>query len=205
MTIERMFARAFAPVWRQIRLLCARGVIKLVNDGLKEQGVQLQLLSGEVKECERYQHYGFSSVPLSGAEAIGIAIGGDRNHMVVVADGDRRYRKQGLQPGELALYTHEGDTIIMRSGRLVEIDTQTLRVNAAALVEINTDQMTVNAATRCDLATPLVAAAGAIEAQLDISDSVAADAKSMAGMREVYNEHDHDETGSVTGVPNEQM
>ena len=204
--MEAMIARALTHISRRVRLLAARAVIRLVNDGLKEQGVQLQMLAGELGDAERYQHYGFSSHPHPGAEAIVLAIGGSRDHLVTIADGDRRYRIINQAPGEVAVHTDEGDTIILKRGKVIEITTDTLRINAAVAVEINTVTMQINADTACHIDAPLTDATGAVQAGLDITDRTGLTGGStMNALRTVYNGHDHDETGSVTDEPNQQM
>jgi phage baseplate assembly protein V len=203
--MERMIAKALAPLSRRLRLLASRAVIRLVSDGLREQAVQLQLLSGEVGDAERYQHYGFTSHPHPGAEAIVLSIGGSREHLVTIADGDRRYRVTALSQGEVAIYTDEGDTIRMRRGRIVEVNTQTMRINAETLCEINTATMQINASAQCAITTPVVAASAAVQAGGNITDLAGSGGTTMAGIRSTYNNHRHNETGSVTNVPNQQM
>jgi len=213
--------KVLSQISRRLRSLAARAVIRLVRDGLKEQGVQLQLLDAELGDAERYQHYGFTSHPHPGAEAIVLSLGGSRDHLVTIADGDRRYRFMNTAPGEVALYTDEGDNIHMQRGRIVEVNTQTMRINADTLVEINTATMQVNADTLCEINTatnqinaetacnidaPLTAATGAVQAGLDITDrTVLAGGGTINGLRSTYNGHHHNETGTVTAVPNQQM
>ncbi|MDP1681093.1 MAG: phage baseplate assembly protein V [Burkholderiales bacterium] len=193
------FSRLLGPMARRIRLLTARAVVTVINDALKMQGVQVKLLDGEVCDnVERFQNYGFTSHPLPGAEGIYLSIGGDRDHGAVIAVDDRRYRIKGLQSGEVAIYTDEGDSIVLKRGRLVEVNTQTFRINASTLVEINTPKVQMNA--------PLVATTGEIKADLDITDRNATTPKSMRGMRDVYNVHTHtDPQGGSVSTPTGQM
>jgi phage baseplate assembly protein V len=108
------------PIRTRIANLAARALVRLVNDGAKLQVVQLGVLAGETREgCERFQEYGFTSVPLAGAEAVVIFPGGSRDHGLVVAVDDRRYRKKDLQPGEVALYNNDGLFVLLKSGRAV--------------------------------------------------------------------------------------
>ncbi|MBA3027435.1 MAG: phage baseplate assembly protein V [Desulfobacteraceae bacterium] len=116
-----MFEKQINTLHRKIKLIAGRAVINLVNDSLKEQTVQLGILEGETRNSERYQHYGFTSHPLSGAESVFISAGGSRNHIIVVADGDRRYRPRNLAPGEVALYTHEGLMMLFKAGGDIEV------------------------------------------------------------------------------------
>jgi len=106
--VSRELFKAIAPLARRIRLMAARAILTLIDDATKMQGVQVKLLDGEVcNNVARMQQYGFTSVPLPGAEGIYLALGGSRDHGVVIVADDRRYRIKGLQGGEVAIYTDE--------------------------------------------------------------------------------------------------
>lgn len=110
-------ARWLAPLQKRIANMVARAVVRLVNDDDGVQVLQLDLLAGETRdEIERFQNYGFTSRPLDGAEAAVMFVGGRRDHGVVVAVDDRRYRLKGLEGGEVAMYTDEGDSIRLNRG-----------------------------------------------------------------------------------------
>lgn len=97
------------PLKTRISNIVARGVVQLVNDGTKLQQLQLGVLEGEtVPDAEHHQPYGFSSVPLAGAETVTIFPNGDRSHPLVVAVSDRRHRPTGGEPGEVTMYSHTG-------------------------------------------------------------------------------------------------
>lgn len=100
-------------------------------------GVQMQGLAGEPVSGELFQHYGFTSSPLPGAEYICIPVGGSSQHAVVVASEDGRYRLT-LDKGEVALYTDEGDKVHFKRGRVIEIETDTLIVKATTKVSFQT-------------------------------------------------------------------
>lgn len=107
--------RWFAPHKRRIQGMVARAVIGLVDDTLKAQGLQLSVLAGEVQDgVERFQDYGYTSVPHPGAEAVVVYVGGLRSHGIVVACEDRRYRLKGLEVGEVALYDDLGQAVILK-------------------------------------------------------------------------------------------
>ncbi len=135
----RTMNRLLAPLARRVRLMVGRGVLALVNDGLKMQGVQVQLLAGEVRDLERFQDYGFTSVPHGGAEVAAMFIDGDRNHGIAIRIDDRRYRVKGLQAGEVAIYTDEGDKIVFKRGRVVEITAGTKVRMVTPLLECTGD------------------------------------------------------------------
>lgn len=111
--------RALAPLRRRVQLMIGRAVIAVVDDNTKAQSVQITLLADEVHDgAERFQEYGFTSVPLAGAEAIVAFVGGLRSHGVIIAVEDRRYRLTGLQGGEVALYDDQGQAIILKRDRI---------------------------------------------------------------------------------------
>ncbi|WP_328184617.1 phage baseplate assembly protein V [Marinobacter sp. OP 3.4] len=148
--MRQNLARLLAPVWRRLRLLVSRGVVRLSDDGRKLQVVQLDMLAGETAAMERFQQYGFTCRPLDGAEAIALAVGGSRGHLVAIAVDDRRHRMKDMKNGEVALYTDEGDYIHMKRGRIVEVNVgQDLRANVG-------NQVTVNAGAKIAATAPEV-------------------------------------------------
>ena len=112
--------RALARVANRIRMLVARGNVRLVDDAAGIQIVQVSAMKGETRaQLERFQAYGFTSVPFHGAEAVVLFVGGDRAHGLVLSIDDRRYRLQSLESGEVALYTDEGDKIVLKRDRKI--------------------------------------------------------------------------------------
>ena len=125
--MSREFAKLLAPLSRRLRLMASRAVLSLISDATGMQIVQVKLLNGEVRDgIERVQNYGFTSVPLPGAEAIFLSLGGDRDHGIVITADDRRYRIKGLQGGEVAIYTDEDKAaadhrIIFKRGKEIHL------------------------------------------------------------------------------------
>ncbi len=157
--------KLLAPIRRRITGLVSRAVVSLVNDSLKLQGVQLQVLADETLDgVERFQEYGFTSVPLAGAEAILLCVGGNRDHPLIVAIDDRRYRKKDLQPGEVAIYTDEGDVIHFKRGRTIEI-------TAGTKVKVTAPDVEVIAATKVTVTSPLVTMSGELQVTGKITGS----------------------------------
>lgn len=116
----------------------ARGVVVLANSARKLQALQLRITAGEVKDdMEHLEPYGFTSCPKGDAEAL-VGFIGDRSHGVVIMVADRRFRLQALEPGEVALYTDEGDRLHFKRDRTIEIETMTLKVSAGTAVEFDT-------------------------------------------------------------------
>lgn len=187
--------------------LAFRGVITLVKAAGAVQLVQLDGLAVErLQDAELFQHYGCTSNPPAGSMAIVLPIGGKTAHGIIIATEHGNYRLRSLLPGEVALYTDEGDSIILKRGRIMEVTTNTFRVNAATAIELNSPSITGNASAGVLFNTPTVNASGAIVAQGNITDSAATTPKTMAGMRTVYNNHTHsDPQGGSVGTPTGPM
>lgn len=123
----------------RLGMMLGRCSLALANAASKMQTLQVRLLAGEVKDgIEHFEPYGFTANPHPGAEGIAAFFGGDRSHGVVLCIADRRFRLKELKPGEVALYTDEGDRLHFKRGRVLEIQTMTLRVTAGEAVEFET-------------------------------------------------------------------
>lgn len=200
-TIDTRIRRALG----QIRL-AFRGKGGAINTAPPVQLVDGEGLKDEaMRAVELMQHYGHTSVPPAGFMYVAVPVGGKSAHAVIVATEHGTYRLKGLKTGEVALYTDEGDSIVLKRGRLIEVNTQTFRVNAAAAIEFNAPTITGNATTQVALNTPLVAASQDVKAQGEVIDH---GNKTMSGMRQVFNGHTHNEnnsTGGPTNQPNQAM
>lgn len=105
---------------RRIKKLVARGTVKLINDALKFQELQIGLLAGETRSnVERIQQYGFTAHPLPGSEHLTLFLSGHRNHGITIAVDDRRYRVTGLVQGEVAIYDDQGQTIELKRDKIL--------------------------------------------------------------------------------------
>ena len=84
---------------RRVMLMIGRAVLTVVNDATPLQTVQVEGLPGEIIDgAERFQIYGLTSHPLPGADALVLAVGGVRQHPVILID-DRRHRVKGIGRG----------------------------------------------------------------------------------------------------------
>lgn len=203
MDMRDQIKRLVDPIITRVRNVASRGVIKLVNDKTKIQQMQASLLAGELKDgIENYQNYGFSSVPLKGMEVLVVFCGGDRSNGVVVASGDRTYRLKELHPGEVAIYTDEGDYIKLARNRKIQVNTLHLEVAAAEDVSYTTKTMNINASNSVNITTPVINASQNISAGGDINDKKS----TLQAMRNTFNGHNHPgDSGGSTGTPNSKM
>lgn len=130
---------------RRLKLIASRGVATKVNDSGAIQQVQAELLAGEVRDMVRVQNYGLTSVPLVGAQVVTQSLGGNRGQSVVMAAEDTRHRPKGLKEGEVCLYTHEGDRIYLKEGRIIAIEAGAeVQVTAPAIKVIGETTITGN-------------------------------------------------------------
>lgn len=119
--MDRAVNKLIAPIARSMRSMVLRGVISLINDASALQRVQVQLrampqpsgvpAAEMLSDIEVMHHYGLTSVPLPGAEVVMLAVGGVKDHGIVIAVDDRRYRVTGLAGGDVAIYDHTGQMV----------------------------------------------------------------------------------------------
>lgn len=119
-------------------------MVRGVFDSLVDGAIRRIAASGRVGESfknrEIFQHYGFASHPRKGAELILI---GNDGAVFSIAEDDRRYRI-ALEEGEVALYTDEGDKIVLQRGRKllihsggeVTVDSPSVKLGAAATLRL---------------------------------------------------------------------
>lgn len=178
--------RFIGPLQRRVLLMIGRGVVRLTNDATAVQTLQAELLAKEVRsDLERYQEYGFTSNPHPGADAIVACLGGHRDHAVVIAVEDRRYRLRNLKQGQVALYDSSGTVLLLGADGTVEL----------------------LAAKRLTIRCPLVRIEGSLEVTGDVSDRAgASDGTKMAFIRSRFNAHVHENPeGGNVGPANPQF
>ncbi|MEI7456551.1 MAG: phage baseplate assembly protein V [Nitrosomonadales bacterium] len=181
-----------------------RGKLTRNNSAYPIQLAQAAGLADELlQNVELMQQYGYTSNPPPDSECIVLPLGGRTGHGIIIATEHGTYRLKNLKPGEVALYSDEGDSIVLKRGRIIEVTTQTFRINATTAIELNAPSITGNATGSVSFNTPTVNASAAIVAQGEISDH---GNKSMSNMRMVYNGHTHqDPQGGSVQVPGATM
>lgn len=124
--------------------LAFRGLIGRVKTDGPVVIVQGEGLAGEnVPDVELFQHYGYTSAPPAGTMMVVVPIGGRSSHGIVIATEHGQYRYKALKSGEVALYTDEGDSVVLGRGRVVSITTKTLNIHASEAVNIDTPKVNV--------------------------------------------------------------
>lgn len=192
--------RVLQSMQRRVMLTVGRAVIRKINDDPKMQSVQAELLKGELRDnLERFQQYGLTSVPHPGAEGVAVFVGGNRDHGILVCVDDRRYRLKGMQGGEVALYTDEGDKVHLKRNREIEVITKTLKISCETATVEASESVTID--TPETQITGNLTVGGNIASAGQVSDANG----TLQEMRVTYNGHKHTETGSITQVPDSPM
>lgn len=159
-----MMSQVIDRLTRRVNNMVARAVVWMADDSTKLQQLQVSLQANEVRIAERFQQYGFSSVPLSESEAVLLFPAGLRDHVLAIAVDDRRYRPTSLAAGECGLYHFEGDYIRLKNGRIVE-------VVAGTKVDVTAPEVVVHAATKVRLESPLVEMTGNLTVTGNVTSS----------------------------------
>lgn len=124
-----------------------RGVLNLVKSGSDIQQVQVSGLADEtIQDLELMQHFGFTSVPPAGTQAVVIPLGGKTTHGIIVATENGSFRVRNLNDGEVAIYDSSGSTIILKNGRVIDIECDSFNVKCK--------QYSVTASSGANFKTP---------------------------------------------------
>lgn len=130
-----------------------RGIVKAVTEGLIKLFSASCRVGETIDNREYFQHYGFTSRPLAGAELVIINEG---NHYIAIASDDRNYRI-AVENGEVALYTDEGDKVHLKRDKTIEIVSgNKLIATVENEVDITTKTAKVVASVLCEVESPSI-------------------------------------------------
>jgi phage baseplate assembly protein V len=175
-------------IYRSIMLAFGRGRITFVDDSGSAQKVQARFGPLEVIDNLPLPHdFGFTSNPPTGSDVFASFLGGNRKNGIIVTVGNQTYRMRNLASGETAIYDSRGQSIYLtKNGIVVESAGLPITIN-------NTPKVTINASAEIDFNTPLLKVTG------DIIDQSGTNSRTMAEMRQIFNEHDHPVSGVQSG------
>lgn len=207
---------AIERLYRRILMVVGRGRIKTGRDDGPAQMLQVRLGQLEtVDNVPRLAEYGFNSMPPADADAIVLFSGGNRSDGVVIATGSQTYRMRSLKTGEVSISDDQGQSVyLMRDGlKLTDKAGSTVTMKGDGSGEMSfAGGLTIRANSKI-VGTLEVTEDITGEANITAAQNVAdqGGAKTMAGMRQVFNSHDHVvahvQSGSsqiTTAVPGEQ-
>lgn len=194
-----------------------RGVLNTVKSGGDIQKVQISALADEtLQDVELMQQFGLTSVPPEQTEAVIIPIGGRTTHGIVIATENGAFRVKNLNKGEVAIYDQSGSTVILKNGRVIEIDCDTLNIRCQTY--------NVNASSGANFTTPKLETSQVLTAQGQINGnggmavqggggasfsgnvqqnggSFSTDGDVTAGSISLINHTHRGDSGGSTGVP----
>lgn len=129
--------RIVAPIKTRIKMMISRAIVNLVDDTTAIQLLQISLLKDETKSgVERIQNFGFSSNPKKGAESVVVFVNGNRDHALVIAVDDSRYRIKNLPEGASVQYDWDGNYIKLSKENGIEINAVNEKVTIKASGDI---------------------------------------------------------------------
>ncbi len=206
--------RAQAPLKNKVQLMIGRAIIAAATESGQIQENQVKVLAGESFDgVRRFQDFGFTSMPPEGTEAVVLALGGNRENLIIVATDHRAYRTLGLLPGESAMYTDDGTVMKFKKGGFVELVSATKVTVTCPLTEyignmtisgtlgvagattLSATLSVAGAATMAAISAAALTAAGAVAAA-----TVTAAGVSIATIKSVFNAHTHPENGTGGGT-----
>lgn len=190
---------AIERLYRRILLVVGRGRIKTGNDTGPVQQQQVRLGQFETFDnIPRISEYGFNSMPPAESDAVLIFVGGNRLDGVIIGTGHQQFRMRSLKPGEVSISDNLGQSIyltqqgiVINGGGLPVLVKNTPSVTLDTAVVHTTGDMQIdgNLTVNKNASVEQNAYVGQnLVAQGDVSDQ---GAKSMAGMRQVFNGHSH--------------
>lgn len=203
-----------------------RAIVQSVVEGVVKRFTAAGRPGETITDREYMQHYGFTSRPLGGAEAVVINEG---NHFLMIASDDRRYRI-GIENGEVCVYTDEGDHIRFKRGKEiyvksgnkltaeieneVDVTTKVAKVTASDHVTVTSPNVNVVASSKIMCATPEMEITGDLRigggiwagtggaGDLRVNGNVYDFRRSMEADRTIYDAHGHpDPQGGTTSPP----
>lgn len=68
-----------------------------------------------------YQHYGFTSVPLTGSKNITLGVAGSNTNNVIIATHDTRYQPNDLIAGEVSIHDYQGQCLELRQNQQINM------------------------------------------------------------------------------------
>lgn len=205
------FKRLIAPLQRKIYLMIGRAVLTAVNNSEGTQKLSMEALKNEtITEMERFEEYGFTSLPLKSAELLALFFNGNRDHGIVIKAHDRRHRPKDAVAGEIVFYTDEhikqgGHRIHFKRGQLIDILMKTMNITAddgsggIGLVNIKNSNVVITDGS-------ITVTLGNISVLIGNISDANSTTPSMQAMRNLYNTHTHPgDSGGTTGAPNQTM
>lgn len=98
-----------------------------------------------MQDLEHAENFGFTSNPPAGSDCVVVPLGGKTSHGIIVTTTNGAYRITGLSDGETAVYNADGAKIVLKKGRVIEIDCDKLNIKAPSGVNITSEKVECSA------------------------------------------------------------
>jgi len=135
--------------------LAFRAVLKTLDTKPGVQLMQAAGLSGETLQAsELFQHFGFTSAPPEGTQCIVLPIAGKTAHSVIVATEAGAYRVDGLKSGEVAVYNQSGAKIVLKEGKIIEMECDDFLLTAGKSIRMTAPEIEAYASEHMGLYAP---------------------------------------------------
>lgn len=113
---ERLIRSAQTATHRRFNNMIRRGVVKLINDALKQQTLQVKVMAEEPQDdVEHVQMVGFTSHPPKESEAWVLRVGGNGDAQIVVGTAHRDSRPK-VSEGAAKMYHTDGTATFHAKG-----------------------------------------------------------------------------------------
>jgi phage gp45-like len=127
-------------LYRRVMMMLAPVKITATDDSGPVHRAQVRAMAPEqIDNIPVLQLYGLASHAMVGSDAMALFLSGDRSNAVIVATNNQAARMRNLKSGEVALYTDEGDSVLLSRGRIVSIKCGTKVHIDCPLVELTGD------------------------------------------------------------------
>jgi phage baseplate assembly protein V len=189
----------FSALRQRVMNMVTRGVIAESDDEPGVQNVQVSLLHQEAKVAvERMQNYGFSGHAPRDSEVVIVFFGGGRDHGIIVGTDSRAARMTGLVEGEVAVYTDEGDSIVLKRNNTVEVTTKHLIAKAEEDATVETKRAIIKAEEKATIEAPDILLKGNVTIDGSLSQqTTSGPAASYTITGNIRHIGDTDQTGNV--------
>lgn len=127
-------------LYRRVMMMLAPVKITATDDTGPVHRVQVRAMAPEqIDNVAVLQLYGLASHAMTGSDAMALFVSGDRSNAVIVATNNQGARMRNLKSGEVALYTDEGDSVLLSRGKIIAVKCGTKVSIDCPLVEMTGD------------------------------------------------------------------
>lgn len=117
MTLDDIM-RLLTPLKNRMYGIVGRAILTAIDNTKKTQMVQIKMFGDEVHDLERFEEYGFETMPDVASGTVELAVlapAGDRAAGIVVCAHNRETRPKTLAAGEVMVYSKFGQSVHLKA------------------------------------------------------------------------------------------